>query len=245
MKPGPATSAFATRSSPRSFAAIASANARGFAPASLASTMAALVAMSPCALSRGGSTTMRDWSIPAGSTPSATSASLAARTLSKTAAKTFWSLIVSVCAWWRRLTQFRGRVKKPRVLRQRVAVGHAGDEIGDVARARGRIAPVDDLRPFRRHVAGLFQVAGEQLAKKTLGVAHDAHDAAVAIHPGVKETLNRAVGVGHGRREGANRMLGMTHVVGRARRQRPQATAGFRDHVLDHLRDEVAHQFMH
>src|SRR5262249_26505529 len=244
MKPGPATSAFATTSSSRSFAAIASANARGLAPASLARTMAALVAMSPCALSRGGSTTMRDWSIPVGSTPSATSAFVAARTLSRTAAKTFWALM-AVFVRWRPLTQFRGRVKKPRVLRQRVAVGHAGDEIGDVARARGRIAPVDDLRPFRRHVAGLFQVAGEQLAKKTLGVAHDAHDAAVAIHPGVKKTLNRAVGVGHGRREGANRMLGITHVVGRARRQRPQATAGVRDHVLDHLRDEVAQQFMH
>src|SRR5262249_46235732 len=244
MKPRPATSAFATRSSPRSFAAIASANARGFAPASLASTMAALVAMSPCALSRGGSTTMRDWSIPAGSTPSATSAFVAARTLSRTAAKTFWSLML-VFVWWRRLTQFRGRVKKPRVLRQRVAVGHAGDKIGDVARARGCIAPVDDLRPFRRHVVGLFQVAGEQRANEALGVAHDAHDAAVAIHPGVKKTLNRAVGLGHLWREGANRMLGMPHVAGRARPQRPQATAGFRDHVLDHLRDEVAHQFMH
>jgi len=60
MKPGPATSAFATSASPRNLAAIASANGRGFVPASLASTIAALVAMSPCALSRGGSTTMRD-----------------------------------------------------------------------------------------------------------------------------------------------------------------------------------------
>jgi hypothetical protein len=94
MKPGPATSAFATTSSRRSFAAIASASARGLLPAPLARTMAALVAMSPCALSRGGSTTMRDWSIPAGSTPSAISASLAARTLSRTVAKMFWSPMV-------------------------------------------------------------------------------------------------------------------------------------------------------
>src|SRR2546430_8336303 len=50
----------------------------------------------------------------------------------------------------RRLTQFWCRVKKPRVLHERVAVGHAGDEIGDVAQARGRIAAVDDLCPFRR-----------------------------------------------------------------------------------------------
>src|SRR5262249_21899953 len=196
MKPGPATSAFATRPSPRSFAAIASANGRGFVPASLASTMAALVAMSPCALSRGGSTTMRDWSIPAGSTPSATSAFVAARTLSRTAAKMFLSLIGS-----RRLTQFRGRVKKPRVLDERVAIGHAGDEIGDVARARGRIAAVDDLRPFRRHVVGLIPVVREQRANEALRVAHDAHDAIVAIHPRVKKALDGAVGLGHGGRE--------------------------------------------
>src|SRR5262249_60429560 len=109
--------------------------------------------------------TILDWSIPAGITPSATIASLAARTLSKIAAKTFWSLM-SVFVWWRRLTQFRGRVKKPRVLHQRVAVGHASDEIGDVARARGRIAPVDDLRPFRRHVVGLVQAARAQRANE-------------------------------------------------------------------------------
>jgi hypothetical protein len=59
MKPGPATSAFSISGSAASFAAIASASSRGFPPASLASTMAALVANSPCAGSRGGSTVMR------------------------------------------------------------------------------------------------------------------------------------------------------------------------------------------
>src|SRR5262249_56101154 len=112
------------------------------------------------------------------STPSATSASLAARTLSRTAAKMFWSLIGS-----RRLTQFRGRVKKPRVLHERVAVRHAGDEIGDVARARGRIAAVDDLGPFRRHVVGLFQVAREQRPTEPFALPHAPHDAPLAIHP--------------------------------------------------------------
>src|SRR5262249_998798 len=228
MKPGPATSAFATSASPRNLAAIASANGRGFVPASLASTMAALVAMSPCALSRRSSPPTPDLPLPPATMPSATTASLAAGTLSRTAAKTFWSLM-SIFVWWRRLTQFRGRVKKPGVLRQRVAVGHAGDEIGDVARARGRIAAVDDLRPFRRHVVGPIQVAGEQRANEALRVAHDAHDAIVAIHPRVEKALDGAVGLGHGGREGADRMRGVTHVVGRARRQCPQASAGFRD----------------
>jgi hypothetical protein len=89
MKPGPATSTFAINGSARSLPAMASASSRGFLPASLASTMAALVAMSPWAASRGGSTTTRDWSIPAGNSPAAASASLAARTRSRTSAKMF------------------------------------------------------------------------------------------------------------------------------------------------------------
>ena len=68
MKPGPATSTFATTSSARSFSAMASASSRGFLPASFASTIAALVAMSPCVGSRGGSTTMRERSAPEPST---------------------------------------------------------------------------------------------------------------------------------------------------------------------------------
>ena len=60
MKPGPATSTLSISGSARSLAAIASASSRGFLPASLASTIAALVAMSPWLGSRGGSTTTRD-----------------------------------------------------------------------------------------------------------------------------------------------------------------------------------------
>jgi hypothetical protein len=71
MKPGPATSTEATRSSARNFSAILSASSRGFALASLASTIAALVAMSPWLASRGGSTTTREKSMPAGHWPSA------------------------------------------------------------------------------------------------------------------------------------------------------------------------------
>ena len=59
-KPGPATSTLATSGSVRKAAAMVSASARGFWPAALASTIAALVARSPCVASRGGSTAMRD-----------------------------------------------------------------------------------------------------------------------------------------------------------------------------------------
>ena len=64
MKPGPATSAPATSSSAASLGTIASASARGLVPARLASTIAALVARSPCAGSRGGSTATAPRSTP-------------------------------------------------------------------------------------------------------------------------------------------------------------------------------------
>ena len=56
MNPGPAISTEVTGGSASSFGLIASASARGFVPAALASTIAALVARSPCDGSRGGST---------------------------------------------------------------------------------------------------------------------------------------------------------------------------------------------
>ena len=156
MKPGPATSTFATRSSARSFAAIASASSRGFLPASLASTMAALVAMSPWAASRGGSTTMRDWSI-AGRQHAVRDQRVVGRTdlVENDGEDVLDAFMVgAACVRSRRLTQFRGRVKKPRVLDQRVAVGHAGDEIGDAAQAAGFVPGLDGLRPFGRQVVG-------------------------------------------------------------------------------------------
>ena len=69
MKPGPGDIDLGHFGRLRSFAAIISASSRGFLPASLASTIAALVAMSPWLASRGGSTTMRDRSGGAGKTP--------------------------------------------------------------------------------------------------------------------------------------------------------------------------------
>ena len=84
-KAKPRDLAEAIRSSWRSFSAIFSASSRGFARASLASTIAALVAMSPCAASRGGSTTTRDRSA-FGHPPSAASAVQTACTRANTSA---------------------------------------------------------------------------------------------------------------------------------------------------------------
>ena len=69
MKPGPATSAAIDIGSRASRARSSSASARGALRAAFASTIAALVEMSPCAGSRGGSTAMRSASRPAAARP--------------------------------------------------------------------------------------------------------------------------------------------------------------------------------
>ena len=69
MKPGPATSTAATPSWVLRRAANKAAISRGNILARLARTMAALVATSPSAASRGGSTVTRPRSSPAGTTP--------------------------------------------------------------------------------------------------------------------------------------------------------------------------------
>jgi hypothetical protein len=84
MKPGPAASALSTSSNSASIGAISPASARGLVPARLASTIAALVARSPCEGSRGGSTATALRSIPGGSCPSPSNRS---RMLSICAAK--------------------------------------------------------------------------------------------------------------------------------------------------------------
>ena len=89
MNPGPATLASVMRGSVRSSTASASPSAFGFAFASLARTRAALVARSPWAGSRGGSTTTRDMSSPAGRPPERTRFSRASRTRASKMAKMF------------------------------------------------------------------------------------------------------------------------------------------------------------
>jgi hypothetical protein len=89
----------------RSSAAIFSARSRGFEPASLASTMAALVARSPWLASRGSSTTMRERSGGAEKAPALVSVATAAPTCSVKTWKTFMprpdskSISDTRCTW--------------------------------------------------------------------------------------------------------------------------------------------------
>src|SRR4051812_30467048 len=163
MKPGPATPTEAIRSSARSFSAILSARSRGFAFASLARTIAALVAISPCVASRGGSTTTREKSTPARQLPSVASVAQIACTRARTSAKRCGEVGLSAMMG-RRLTQIRGRVKKPLMLNQGKAVGHPGNEIADPpGPLLGIRLALGAFDPFGRQIAGRFLVAREQV----------------------------------------------------------------------------------
>src|ERR1051325_5961175 len=200
MKPGPATSTSAIRSSARSLSATSSASWRGFLSAGLASTIATLLAMSPWVGSRGGSTTTRDAS-SAGNAPAAVSAASAACTRPSTFAKIFWS----GSDIGRALSQVpadkskRGQLcrKQPSVLLQRKAVGHSGNEISDLTRAPGGIERVEPFAPLGRHVLRRHEIAREQIAHHDLRLFHYADHARVAIHVGPEEVLEGAVGPGH------------------------------------------------
>ena len=92
MKPGPAISTLVTRGSSWRSATRSSARARGFMRASLASTMAALVARSPWEGSRGGSTTTRLTSSPDGILPASASRPSASATRFSNSPKMFMVL---------------------------------------------------------------------------------------------------------------------------------------------------------
>ncbi len=76
MKPGPAISTRATSSLAGSAATSACASARGLVRAALASSIAALVAKSPCSRVLGRSTTKSGGAASAGTVPAARSASM-------------------------------------------------------------------------------------------------------------------------------------------------------------------------
>src|SRR3954467_15246406 len=211
MKPGPATSTDAIISSRRSFSAIFSASSRGLALASRASTIAALVAMSPCAASRGGSTTTREKSVPAGQSPSLASAAHTACTRANTAAKRCFGEGLSDMG--RRLTQIRGRVKKPLVLDQRKAVGHPRDEIANSSGTLGRGLAAGPFQPFRREIAGRFLVAREQVGDDLPGLPHYPHHPGMAVHVLVEKRLDPGLRLHDARRECDHRPIEPAHLI--------------------------------
>src|ERR1700730_7892383 len=83
----------------------------------------------------------------------------------------------------RRLTQIRGRVKKPLMFGQGEAVGHSGDEVADPPCTIGfAVCPVR-RPPFGRQIVGYLLVAREQVEQDLFGIAHHPHHPRMAVHP--------------------------------------------------------------
>src|SRR5205807_2948634 len=135
-------------------APIRSARASGFSLTAPASTIAALVARSPCAGSRGGSIAMRPKSIPRGSAPASTISSSAARTSRRKSPK----ILLIVCSSYRRVG-----IEQPAMLVECESVGHAGEVIGDDPGGLGLFA-AGQRAPLARQTFGFAKEQLKQLA---------------------------------------------------------------------------------
>ena len=80
------------------------------------------------------------------------------------------------------------------------------------ARAGG-IGGLEPAEPFGRQVVRRFDVVGEQAAHHLLGLAHDPHDAGVAVEPRIEEVLDRAVGLRHRREKPTTGRPALAHIV--------------------------------
>src|SRR5450432_2538097 len=119
---------------------------------------------------------MREKSTPEGQLPASARSAQTACTRARTSANRWsagaFSGLVSgffsgfFSAMSRRLTQFRGRVKKPLMLDQREAVGHARDKIADPPRPRALGLVLRAFQPFGRQIGGAFLVSRKQVGHR-------------------------------------------------------------------------------
>src|SRR5271154_4252556 len=83
------------------------------------------------------------------------------------------------------LTQFRRRVKKAFVFRQRITIGHTGDVVTDKPRTARFIMPLEfrrSFRPFLRHQCGIFEESEKKIANYGRRLDTNAANARVTIH---------------------------------------------------------------
>ena len=130
------------------------------------------------------------------------------------------------------------------MLGERIAVGHASDEIGDAPRPRGVVEAREPLLPLLRQVGGMRAVTREQVAHHAGRLVHHAHDARMAIHMRLEEGFDSAIRLPHVRREAGNGRGGITYVIRRARAEPGKPPAGLGDDVIDEETDELPDQLM-
>src|SRR5579884_2361672 len=165
---------------------MASASAIGFCLAAPASTIAALVARSPCAGSRGGSTDTREKSRPAGRAPRVARSSSAPRTRRRKSPK----ILVMRAAYARQLCR-RIDVEKPPMFAQRILVGHAREVVRDGAGGRRLARPGGQAAPLARQAVRVREEQPEQLADHALSFEAHTVDAVVAVHALEQKRLQR------------------------------------------------------
>src|SRR5262245_30260693 len=241
MKPGPAISTLSICGSEASSGPMRSASARGARPACLASTMAALVARSPCEASLGDPSVMPSVLAPEGTTPSCFNCWTAARTRPWNPAKTSMEAPEDYGA---RLTQIGGGVKQATVLGKRKAIGHSGDEIGDVAGKGAGALRRRSVAPVGRKGVGRGAVALEQVADHARGVGHDADDALMPIDAGEEKGAQYIEVAAHRVGEGDDGVRRMADVGGAFRRKRLKPSPTLGGCVFDHRADEAANGFV-
>src|SRR5262245_2734164 len=241
MKPGPAISTLSICLSEASSGAMRSASARGARPACLASTMAALVARSPCAASFGDPSVMPSVLAPGGTTPSCFSCWTAARTRPWNPAKTSMEAPEDYGA---RLTQIGGGVKQAAMLGERKAIGHSGDEIRDVAGIGAGALRRRSVPPVGRKGLGCSAVALEQVADHARGVGHDADDALMPVDAGEEEGAQDIEVAAHLLREGDDGMRRMADFGDASRPKRLKPPPALGRCVFDHRADEAANGFV-
>ena len=102
------------------------------------------------------------------------------------------------------------------MLGERITICHAGDKISEPAGAGHCIAIPSPIQADW-NAGRIIGVAHEKIDNDALGVMHDADDARMTIHVGIKKSLDGLIGRRHGRREGYDRFIGAAHVLGGAR----------------------------
>src|SRR5579863_3147617 len=206
--------------------------------------MAALVERSPCAASRGGSTTNLSRSIVSGRPPAATAplSSVAMRRWKST------KIFMKPLALSRKraaLSQLRRLVKNATMLGDGVAIGHAGDIVGDGARPALLVfGGCRDLRPFWRHPFRVSEEGFKEPPNDAIGRFALPRNARVSVHVGEEKALDIGLGRGNGRRKADERAARRAHVLDRLNAGGGDARAALDDRILNQARNETADKLM-
>ena len=126
---------------------------------------------------------------------------------------------------WPRLTQIGGGVKQAAMLGEGEAVGHAGDEIRDVAPIGARVAGQRGLAPFRRQRRRVGAIALEQVSHDALGLGHDANDALMPVDAGGEKGAQGIEVAAHRFGERDDGVRRVAHIVGADRGEALEAAA--------------------